>query len=369
MEYMKKENVERLLDISHALTKKELSYLKIHSKELLSGKVYPVYNNNKHVSELMKYLDYDEVSIEQDNIICRRLCNIVDSFRSITSLFKEIRPEEVMVCIYGTVDTINQLRLTLKNCIRLLDKYHDVKYTQFRNFIMEELIPFKLKDYDIYHELIKDNNQYFEAVWNLMLTFSDNFNFAVFSCEAFKSMIDDEMLGKEIEKAYYDYIGYQNNLSQEEINSLANDFDNVIIDKSLEDEMKKDISIEDVSGLSPVYSQQSLDFIMNLFFANGMIHTTYEIEEDELCYLKEDMKLNIRGEYRNLWSSETGVMKNTLQFIYLCNVEEKEFTLFKILNSKKPRIFGIHDVKEDDKTVSILKIDIEKGKYYFDEFK
>lgn len=351
-----KDNVMDAISIFHTLPMKEKSFIQLNAKTLID-KPCKIKKNCQEIELISRFLPKDLIiecndECDYDELVAGRISKIVDSYvdlnikereRKMRSNFKEpngfIKISHIIFdeFIYGT--SVPHLFFALMEIANDFRKYND---PVGENFIMTELIPFKFEDYDIYHNLNReDKTLYLSAIWE----------------SAIKSDANPDQL-VYIYKTLNDLFEFRNVIARNQFFSFFNinsdDIEDEVVlhevnvqDEDLVGDKSKPKNVENIDI-------ESLENAVKRVLKCDNIEISFDIDENDLCILKEDFHLELKGKYVTI--SNTG-----LHYVVKCISEGKEFVLFKIKNSTQ-NVFGV----SSDGILMIMKL--TDNKFFFTEF-
>lgn len=297
-----------------------------------------VCSNNIIIAKAIRFIK-DKVTIvghvdDLDDTIFKSLSEMIEDINSLnikyTRLFTSI--------IYQSVTDILKLSKVINDA---LENFSEITYNNNQaelNFLMYDLLPYKIKQYEIIMRFTKDKD-----ADNIINTMKDT------TYQGLISSIWNKCISGES--------------SKEETVYGIDTLDSLIHLKNKESILKfinpedLDIETEEMDVPEPVVpfklTKISENLIKDLFNINDSFKITFDIDENSIIHIMKDLKVPVQGNYFKI--------DNSLFFRNYFVFKNKRYTLFKVLPSDK--IYAITILDSDH--VRLYQITLNKDKEYF----
>lgn len=311
-------------------------FISKNKEKIFSDRKPRVCSNNIIIAKAIRFIK-DKVTIvthvdDLDDTIFKSLSEMFDDIGSLnikyTRLFTSI--------VYQSVTDILKLSKVINDA---LENFSEITYNNNQvemNFLMYDLLPYKIKQYEIFMSFTKD-------IDNIINGMKDT------TFQGLISSIWDKCISGEN--------------SKEETVYGINTLDSLIHLKNKESILKfinpedLDIETKEMDVPEPVVpfklSKISEDLIKDLFNIKDSFKITFDIDENSIIHIMKDLKVPVQGNYFKI--------DNNLFFRNYFVFKNKRYTLFKVLPSDK--IYAITILDSDH--VRLYQITLNKNKEYF----
>ena len=365
------EEIKKYLEVYHCLSMAE----KYTVREMIKNcnDHCSIVNNNpisKTIKGLFKPENIEEVVEERDDTICTRLSR----FWEIWNEIKEgIKDEQARRSIISIIDSNVCDFGDLTECmVKIMSLYNDYcekhkKDPVTLDFIMTDLIPFKLSDYCVYARNIRKHSTYIDSIYTIIQLYPEESR--VFIIKVFENFFSPYITEEQMSSFnnafcnFYDIKTFKIPDGFKVIGDSEKEqikwYRSLFVQEPLRTDVpvKNEVEQESISHIKIPGEKVFQSYVSQVLKTDKKAEISFDLDESELCYIMKEIAED-NGVSAYYTTDEDGKRK----FVRFAKYKDSEFILFKILNTSRDVIFGL---STDEKHLFSLVVD--KEKYYFVE--
>lgn len=365
------EEIKKYLEVYNCLSMAE----KYTVREMIknSNDHCSIITNNmisKTIKGLFKPENIEEVVEERDDTICTRLSRFWEIWNEIR---EGIKDEHARRSIISIIDSNVCDFVDLTGCmVKIMSLYNDYcekhkKDPVTLDFIITDLIPFKLSDYCVYARNMRKHNTYIDSLYSNIQESPEEsrvFMIKVFE-DFFRPYIAEEQM-LLFTNAFCNFYGIKSFKIPDGFKAFGDCekeqikwYRSLFVREPLRTDVpvKKETEQRSISHIKIPSEKVFQSYVSQVLKTDKKAEISFDLDESELCYIMKEVAED-NGLSAYYTTDEDGKQK----FVRFVKYKGNEFILFKILNTSRDVIFGL---STDEKHLFSLVVD--KEKYYFVE--